>query len=109
MSDAGSRAGRQAPPTPSIRIWSSSWRAEPTTCWCWRATISTRWATNLLLLFPQGGGPGGTLWRAGDHIYRMDYKPIIAFHQERRADVTLGAAVVRLEESHRFGILETDA
>src|SRR6476469_8593233 len=46
---------------------------------------------------------------AGDHIYRMDYKPMIAFHQQRGADVTLGAVVVRLEEGHRFGILETDA
>ncbi|MEA2572770.1 MAG: glucose-phosphate adenylyltransferase [Chloroflexia bacterium] len=46
---------------------------------------------------------------AGDHIYRMDYRPMIAFHQQRRADVTLGAVVVRLQEGHRFGILETDA
>jgi glucose-1-phosphate adenylyltransferase len=46
---------------------------------------------------------------AGDQIYRMDYGPMLAFHQQRRADVTLGAVVVPLEEGHRFGILETDA
>ena len=46
---------------------------------------------------------------AGDHIYRMDYGPMIAFHQQRNADVTLGAVIVSLEEGHRFGILETDA
>ncbi len=46
---------------------------------------------------------------AGDHVYRMDYGPMIAFHQQRNADVTLGAVVVPLEEGHRFGILETDA
>jgi glucose-1-phosphate adenylyltransferase len=46
---------------------------------------------------------------AGDHIYRMDYRPMIAFHQQRGADVTLGAVLVRLEEGHRFGMLETDA
>ncbi len=46
---------------------------------------------------------------AGDHIYRMDYGPMIAFHQQRRADATLGAVIVPLEEGHRFGILETDA
>ncbi|GAC1430995.1 MAG: glucose-1-phosphate adenylyltransferase [Ktedonobacteraceae bacterium] len=45
---------------------------------------------------------------AGDHIYRMDYGPMIASHQQRGADVTLGAVVVPLEEGHRFGILETD-
>ncbi len=46
---------------------------------------------------------------AGDHIYRMDYRPMIEFHQQRNADVTLGAVVVPIEEGHRFGILETDA
>src|SRR6476646_5771226 len=38
---------------------------------------------------------------AGDHIYRMDYRPMIDFHQQRRAEVTIGAAMVRLEEGHR--------
>lgn len=46
---------------------------------------------------------------AGDHIYRMDYGPMLAFHQQRHAAATLGAVVVPLEEGHRFGILETDA
>lgn len=46
---------------------------------------------------------------AGDHIYRMDYAPMIAFHQQRNADATLGAVVVPLEEGHRFGILSTDS
>src|SRR5512140_1724377 len=26
---------------------------------------------------------------AGDHIYKMDYRPMIAFHRERGADVTM--------------------
>lgn len=46
---------------------------------------------------------------AGDHIYRMDYGPMIAFHQQHNADATLGAVVIPIEEGHRFGILETDA
>src|SRR6266478_1592848 len=46
---------------------------------------------------------------AGDQIYRMDYTPMIAFHQQHNADVTLGAVIVPLEEGYRFGILETDA
>ena len=46
---------------------------------------------------------------AGDHVYRMDYGPMIAFHQQRRAGATLGAVVVPIEEGSRFGILETDA
>ncbi len=46
---------------------------------------------------------------AGDHIYRMDYTPMIAYHQQHNADVTLGAVVIPIEEGPRFGILETDA
>ena len=46
---------------------------------------------------------------AGDHIYRMDYRPMIDFHQQRGAGVTLGAVVIPIEEGPRFGILETDA
>jgi glucose-1-phosphate adenylyltransferase len=46
---------------------------------------------------------------AGDHIYRMDYGPMLTFHEQHRANVTLGAVVVPIEEGHRFGILETDA
>jgi glucose-1-phosphate adenylyltransferase len=45
---------------------------------------------------------------AGDHIYRMDYTPMLDFHISRRAEVTLGAVIVRIEESQRFGMLETD-
>src|SRR5437868_1443279 len=45
----------------------------------------------------------------GDHIYRMDYRPMLTLHQQRNADVTVGAVVVPLEDASRFGILETDA
>src|SRR3954464_5932538 len=46
---------------------------------------------------------------AGDHIYRMDYRPMLSFHQEHAADVTLGAVVIPIEEGSRFGILATDS
>jgi glucose-1-phosphate adenylyltransferase len=45
---------------------------------------------------------------AGDHIYRMNYEPMIDFHLQNAADATLGAAVIPIEDGHRFGILETD-
>jgi glucose-1-phosphate adenylyltransferase len=59
--------------------------------------------------FVMYSGADNVLILAGDHIYRMDYRPMISFHEQRGADVTLGAVVVRREEGHRFGILETDA
>ena len=45
---------------------------------------------------------------AGDHIYRMNYEPMIEFHLQNGADATLGAVIIPIEEGHRFGILETD-
>jgi len=58
--------------------------------------------------FIMDSGADYVLILAGDHIYRMDYRPMIASHQEHAADVTLGAVVIRIEEGSRFGIVETD-
>jgi glucose-1-phosphate adenylyltransferase len=47
---------------------------------------------------------------AGDHIYKMDYGKLVAFHQERSADVTISALRVRAREAARqFGIMEIDS
>jgi glucose-1-phosphate adenylyltransferase len=40
---------------------------------------------------------------SGDHIYRMDYKGMIKFHQDQEADVSVGFIKVPLNEAHRFG------
>ncbi len=45
---------------------------------------------------------------SGDHIYKMDYRPMLRFHQEKEADLTVGVMNVPLEETHRFGILTTN-
>ena len=46
---------------------------------------------------------------AGDHIYKMDYGKLVAFHQEQNADVTVSALRVRAREAARqFGIMEVD-
>ena len=46
---------------------------------------------------------------AGDHIYKMDYGKLVAFHQEQNADVTISALRVRVREAARqFGIIEVD-
>jgi glucose-1-phosphate adenylyltransferase len=46
---------------------------------------------------------------AGDHVYKMDYRPFIETHRAKAAEVTCAVRTVPLEEAHRFGILETDA
>ena len=40
---------------------------------------------------------------AGDHIYNMDYRKMLSFHNETRADVTVGVIRIPLSEAHRFG------
>jgi glucose-1-phosphate adenylyltransferase len=49
--------------------------------------------------------PKHVLVLAGDHIYKMDYGPMIAYHVEKGADVTVGAVVLPAQESLRFGVL----
>jgi glucose-1-phosphate adenylyltransferase len=47
---------------------------------------------------------------AGDHIYKMDYSKLVAFHQEQTADVTIAALRVRTREAARqFGIMQVDS
>lgn len=45
---------------------------------------------------------------SGDHIYKMDYRPLLRFHLEKRADLTISVIAVPWEEAHRFGVLVTD-
>ncbi len=40
---------------------------------------------------------------AGDHIYKMDYREMLAFHEQAKAAVTVGVIRVPIEEAHRFG------
>jgi glucose-1-phosphate adenylyltransferase len=46
---------------------------------------------------------------AGDHIYKMDYRPMLQMHQERDADVTIGVHAVSPHEVQRYGIVTVDA
>jgi len=46
---------------------------------------------------------------AGDHVYKMDYGPMIAFHVERSADITIGMVPVPVADAHEFGIATVDS
>lgn len=46
---------------------------------------------------------------AGDHIYKMDYEPMLQQHVNSGADVTIGALEVPREEAKGFGVLHIDA
>jgi glucose-1-phosphate adenylyltransferase len=49
--------------------------------------------------------PKHVLVLAGDHIYKMDYGPMIAYHVEKGADVTVGVVEVPAQESRHYGVL----
>jgi glucose-1-phosphate adenylyltransferase len=46
---------------------------------------------------------------AGDHIYKMDYHPMLRFHQTQKADVTVAVRRVSPFETYRFGIITSNA
>ncbi|MGV3483289.1 MAG: glucose-1-phosphate adenylyltransferase [Planctomycetaceae bacterium] len=46
---------------------------------------------------------------AGDHIYKMNYRSMVDFHQQSGADLTIGALRVSCEEGRQFGIMEIDS
>jgi glucose-1-phosphate adenylyltransferase len=44
-----------------------------------------------------------------DHVYRMDIRQMVSFHQERDAHVTLAAIPVPMNQASSFGVLATDS
>lgn len=45
---------------------------------------------------------------SGDHIYKMDYSKMVAYHKEHNADCTIAVIDVPIAEASRFGILNTN-
>jgi glucose-1-phosphate adenylyltransferase len=45
---------------------------------------------------------------AGDHIYKMDYRPMLRYHQSTGADVTLAVRVVPGFDAYRYGMVAAD-
>ena len=45
----------------------------------------------------------------GDHIYKMNYYRMVKQHVDTRADVTIGAIEVPIEDGCRYGILSIDS
>jgi len=45
---------------------------------------------------------------AGDHLYRMDYAPMVASHIANGADITVAVQPVHKDEADRFGLLKRE-
>ncbi|MFH0765911.1 MAG: glucose-1-phosphate adenylyltransferase [Calditrichota bacterium] len=49
-----------------------------------------------------------TLILSGDHIYKMDYRKLLAFHEEVDARLSVATVEMPLGEAHHFGVLGVD-
>ncbi len=90
----------------------------------WQA--STCYPSDMVVLPPQKGSYSGTanavfqnlqtlsrhngpvLIMAADHIYKMDYRKMLAFHENTNADLTIAVIPVPWENASQFGILTAD-
>ncbi len=59
--------------------------------------------------FIDGYSPQYVLILSGDHLYKMDYRPMLEFHEENKADLTVSVIGVAPEDAGRFGIMSVDA
>src|SRR5208283_3135407 len=54
--------------------------------------------------------PAYVLILAGDHIYKMNYRRLVDFHIQNKADLTIGALrLTRPEAARQFGVMQVDA
>ena len=52
--------------------------------------------------------PEYVLILSGDHIYKMNYSKMLAYHKQMDADATIAVIEVPMKEASRFGIMNTD-
>lgn len=53
--------------------------------------------------------PAHVLILSGDHLYRMDYRDMLAEHLDNGADATMAVIEVPAREASRFGVVQHDA
>lgn len=52
--------------------------------------------------------PEYVLILAGDHVYKMDYGAMLAYHVDSQADLTVGCVEVPLKDASAFGVMRVD-
>lgn len=67
--------------------------------------VGTADAVQQTFTFIKKDFPDFILVLSGDHIYTMDYDPMIAFHVDHQADLTMATFRVPTEEASRFGVV----
>ena len=57
----------------------------------------------------RGCNPDYILVLAGDHVYKMDYGKMLAFHVGKKADMTVACINVPISDATGFGVMGVDA
>lgn len=70
--------------------------------------VGTADAVQQNFLFIKDRRPQLVLLLSGDHIYRMNYNDLIAYHVEKGADATIATIDVPDEDKSRFGVCQVD-
>jgi glucose-1-phosphate adenylyltransferase len=52
--------------------------------------------------------PQRVLIVSGDHVYRMDYEPLLRYHAQRGADLTIACTQAPCAEATRMGVIEVN-
>jgi glucose-1-phosphate adenylyltransferase len=53
--------------------------------------------------------PDYTFVFGADHVYRMDVRQMLDYHRAKRADLTVAAIPMPIEEADQYGVIEVDA
>jgi glucose-1-phosphate adenylyltransferase len=89
--------------TGGVRIY-SPYKARGGSDWY----LGTADAVQQNFLFIKSTKPDLVLILSGDHIYRMNYRNMIEFHQQNEAELTIAAIPVPMDEASRFGVMHFD-
>jgi glucose-1-phosphate adenylyltransferase len=87
-----------------VELWPAQQRVVET---AWYAGTADAVFQNLDII--RNHDPDYVLILAGDHIYKMDYGPMVAQHVETGADMTVGCLEVPLERAKGFGVMGVDS
>jgi glucose-1-phosphate adenylyltransferase len=86
-----------------VELWPAQQRVAET---AWYAGTADAVFQNLDII--RDHNPDYILVLAGDHIYKMDYGAMIAYHVESGADMTVGCLEMETERAREFGVMSVD-
>jgi glucose-1-phosphate adenylyltransferase len=86
-----------------VELWPAQQRIAET---AWYSGTADAVFQNLDII--RSHNPEYILILAGDHIYKMDYGAMVAYHVETGADMTVGCLEVDLERAREFGVMSVD-